>query len=243
MTQQVNNEMMSREEFDTRHTRTGQHIARVEKVWEQIAEEQQVIIDGKGYLYMGYAAWSEYWDAEWKKASGWTWGTVEGWLKARRIKLGVEASGGTAGYVPTGADQWKELAGLEPEERTEFLEQYPEIKPTVSGGGHPFREAIKQFKGERQPAVRNVLSESDVKEIPSSELSEEEDWAFRTQKTLARLRRMRPHDVAEVVVKHKDGTNLDPEIDAAKQISAWYEVYAQVLEDCRRSASQLKAIQ
>lgn len=95
-------QLMLQTEFEECHFRTGQHIARVGKLWEAIAEEQQAIIQGKGYTHLGYGTWVEYWNTEWKESSGWAAQTVSNWIKARNVKLGTPL-GDVAQRQPSGA--------------------------------------------------------------------------------------------------------------------------------------------
>jgi hypothetical protein len=138
------------EEFQQHHTRTWDYVARIGKVWEAIAEEQQAIIDGKGYRHLGYSSHKEYWNTEFAKMTGWAWSTLDSWLVASRTKRAT----------PIAVDRdltparWNDLGGIkDPAERVEFLERYEtELKPKLKEEGvdsHVFREAIKEFKGER----------------------------------------------------------------------------------------------
>lgn len=240
MTQQTTQQTcMSATDFDERHYRTGQCIARVGKLWEQVAEEQQAIIDGQGYKHMNYDSWKEYWDTEWKEASGWTWKTIEHWMQARRIQSETPTPG-TGGYTPRGADQWRELAPLAPEERTEFLNRYEEFKPTVTGGGHPFRAAIKEFKGERQPTVREVVPPEEMANLPSPDLSESEKWVFQPGKTQMALQRLDPDAVADDAHRLL-GTKVNHEVETINYIIDWYASYRQAI--LSRKNKGLRAVQ
>lgn len=229
VTEQVSTTIMDREEFEERHSRTGQYIARVGKIWEHVAEEQQSIIDGKGYTHLGYATWAEYWNNEWKEASGWAPQTVKNWMMARRTKLETPSTG-DGKYEPQSVEQWKDLTSIqELEQRNEFLERYEEeFKPQIPTGMRaPFREAIKEFKGER--TAREVLSPSDMADLPDPELTASEKWVYEAGKIVAALRRLRPQEVAEDTYRLMPD-KLEWEIDAANQIIGWYEQYKQALQ-------------
>lgn len=137
---------MTREEFEQHHARTWDYVARVGKIWEGIAGEQQAVIDGKGYRHLGYSSWTAYWDGEFKESTGWAHGTVEMWMVARRVK--VATPNPVHKVIESAPAKWADLGVIEePERRQEFLERYEEFRP--EGSRHPFREAIKEFRGER----------------------------------------------------------------------------------------------
>lgn len=148
----VNELLMTRDEFEERHSRTGFHIARVGKIWEAVAEEQQAIINGKGYRYLDYQTWADYWDNEWQEPSGWSHATISNWIKARNIKqetynaLGAD----TQLRIATSPEHWRNLGSIaDPEKRGEFLNRYEgEIKPALKAQGvssQIFREGVNRF--------------------------------------------------------------------------------------------------
>lgn len=167
MTEAITQEM-TREDFESRHAETGQLIARVGKIWEQVAERQQAIINGKGYLYIGYSTWAEYWSKEWQEASGWSPQTVSHWIAARNIKIETYNAFAPEGKMPgigdSGRDplqgwkNWKQLGEIkDPKDRADFLNRYDdEIKPELKSdgvGANVFGEAVKEYKSGRFDGV------------------------------------------------------------------------------------------
>lgn len=152
--------VMTQEEFEQHHALTQEYVARVGRVWEAIAEEQQAIIDGKGYRYLGYQSWRAYWMGQFQGKTGWSHITVAGWLKAKRIKDTTEVVRDS--WAPTGPEQWKNLMALDtPEERADFLQEYPRLQ-AVQDSKQPFREAVKEFKAKRELGVIERMHEEDV---------------------------------------------------------------------------------
>lgn len=232
MTEAVNTTTMSKEEFEQRHTRTWDYVARVGKIWEEIAEEQQAIVDGKGYQHIRYDSHLAYWNGEFAEKTGWSFSAITAWMEARRIKLQTPERARPA-YQPTGPDQWRRIRSLEPEERKEFLETYADdLKP--KGSRYPLREAVKEFKGDRSPVVRDVLKPEDMADIPSGEFDRFEEWASRTSKLIGPIRRLGPSEVADAYERLYP-EHMDSEIDWADQIANWYAKYRDELVSRKRA--------
>lgn len=231
MTEAINTTAMSKEEFEQHHARTWNYVARVGKIWEGIAEEQQAIINGKGYTHLNYTSWQAYWDGEFLDETGWKSRAVEGWMYARRVKLQTPSTPGRA-FEPSGAKHWEQLGSIkDPDQRLEFLENYAEYKPSEVGISHPFREAIKEFKGER---VRDVLKPEDMEDIPSGEFDRFENWASETSKLMGPIRRMSPSEVADACDRLYP-EKLDRHIDWADQVAHWYAAYRDELVSRQRA--------
>lgn len=240
MTEQANIALMDRNEFEEHHARTGQWIARVGKIWEAVAEEQQAIIDGAGYKYLDYGSWSAYWTSEWEEASGWTYHTVRTWLKAKKVK---DSMSRPTHWEPESAYQWGVLSRIPGEDRPEFLDRYKtELEPKIKSEGetrHVFQEAVKEFKGEREPTVRETLSPGQMADLPSPRLNEAEKWVYQTGKISAALRTLDPEEVADHAYQFMPN-KLHWEVDEANKIIEWYEHYKQALQARRNQG--LKAV-
>lgn len=236
MTEQETTTMMTREEFEEHHVATGNYIARVGKIWEDVAGEQQAIVDGKGYRHLGYSSWVWYWDGEFAAESGWTPEAVRNWLKAKRVKDSTPL-GADAQWEPSGPEQWRDLSQIkDPQERAEFIERYDEFRP-AAGTQRAFREAVKDFKGE--PTVKEALSPEDMADIPSGEFDRFENWASESSKIVASLRRMQPEEVADAC-ERLYADKLARHVDWADQIASWYAKYRDDL--VARSRQGIRAV-
>ncbi len=173
---------MNRVEFEEHHSRTWDYVARVGKVWEAIAEEQQAIIDGKGYRFLGYSSHQAYWNGEFAEKTGWGFTTIEAWLQARRIKAETPPRF-ESGYEPTGPTQWRQIRSIESEDRPEFLARYEEeFKPRVQGMANQFREAVKEYKGEPVGVVDRLQEQGvEIADYPSGPTPEERAYTAASQ--------------------------------------------------------------
>lgn len=219
---------MDREEFEQHHSRTWDYVARVGKIWEGVAEEQQAIIAGRGYRLMGYSSHKEYWTAEFAEKSGWSFGTIDNWLKAYRVKRSTP-NVDVGVPQPSGATAWYDMHQIDPDQRSDFLAKYEEeIKPRLRDEGldgiRAFRAGIKDYKGEREPVVRDVLKPEDMADLPSGEFDDFENWASRTSKLVGPIHRMQPQEVADACEKLYP-EKLDRHIAWADEVAQWYAAY------------------
>lgn len=180
--------VMAQEEFEQHHSRTWDYVARVGKIWEAIAGEQQAIVDGRGYRYLGYASHEDYWNGEFAERSGWTYRAIKNWLSGRRVKLATVSTESRAGlYEDLGPTQWTHLQPLTPIQRSEFLDQYEStIKPKLQEEGvntRVFQEAVKEFRGERKTGVIEQMHEEGVPilDYPAGPTPEEEAYNAASQ--------------------------------------------------------------
>lgn len=236
MTEQVNIAVMNRDEFEERHARTGQWIARVGKIWEAVAEEQQAIIDGKGYLYMGYSSWKDYWTKEWEGASGWTARTIEIWMQARRNKLSTPNVAGY-GYEPESPEQWRNLGRIaDPEERIEFLGRYEsEIRPQLKKEGASsqiFREGVNRFLNECGPTVADIGEDMARQvargEAPKIPIYREVNRSVR--RLSSQIAGLDPQQTAQQLKQEQTETTLDWAVRDARELMEWLERYVAAIE-------------
>lgn len=247
MTEAVNTTAMSKEAFEQHHARTWDYVARVGKVWEGIAEEQQTIIDGRGYRHLNYASHEAYWSAEFQENTGWSPTTIRNWMSARRSKLETQACmpkhPDPGLHTPSGAWEWREIKSIpDPEDRVKFLTEYADLKPRLSDEGVPpnrqIREAIKEFRGDR---VRDVLSPPDMQGLPETKLTEEENWVFEAQKISSAIRRLSPENVAAEASNISSPEELAGYASTAEQIADWFTRYATELRE-RAEHRPLRAV-
>lgn len=157
--------VMTEGQFRHHHALTWEYVARVNKVWEAIAEEQQAIVDGKGYQHLGYASHKAYWDSEFAERTGWKHRAIRQWMQARRIKMNTPAARARH-FETTGPRDWAHLGKLEPKDRVEILENYDAYRPTDWAGKQSGMEhAIKAYQAQRDLGVIEHMEAAGV-EVP-----------------------------------------------------------------------------
>lgn len=235
-------QLMNRVEFEEHHSRTWDYVARVGKIWEGIAEEQQAIRDGEGYKHLGYGTWDEYWSGQFGERTGWSSDTVLNWMRARKVKLSTP-NVDVHVPLPTGPTAWTHLNRIEPEKRADFLKEYDEeIKPRLTEEGfdgiRAFREGIKDFKGER--TVKDILGDGWDEDLPQPGLKPEQKVPTQLGSFHTFVYRLNPEAVVDAVQEMQTSPDLSGEIKTVDSLLAWLESYRDALVS--RQATPLRAV-
>lgn len=194
--------------------------------WEnsaiRIGEVLNQIKESGAYKEAGHRYFQPYYRERWEERIGRTWATARHYMNAATVVQEMEDAGSQDHGHPVTDFMAAEKLGTihDPSERVEIWNAHVESGERRAGYENLDRR-IKEAKGE--PTVREVLTPSEMADVPSGEFDRAEEKASLTSKIVPRTTDD-PEEVAEACYRLY-GDSIETHIRWADEIAGFYARY------------------